>query len=141
MVFHAQSEHTINGERKDLEIQTIHKPATTSENTEAVETFPFAGVSILFSNTSATADLTEAEVQIIDTFFQSLQWDKLYTDEGADPVADLVTYGNLMQLVDFNNRWAYKGSLTTPPCTSFVYWNVLSTVYPIKAEHLELFKN
>jgi len=45
-----------------------------------------------------------------------------------------------MELVDFNNRWAYKGSLTTPPCTSFVYWNVLSTVYPIKAEHLELFK-
>ena len=45
-----------------------------------------------------------------------------------------------MELVDFNNRWAYKGSLTTPPCTSFVYWNVLSTVYPIKAEHLEQFK-
>ena len=55
-------------------------------------------------------------------------------------MADLVTYGNLMELVDFNNRWAYKGSLTTPPCTSFVYWNVLSTVYPIKAEHLEQFK-
>lgn len=46
-----------------------------------------------------------------------------------------------MELVDFNNRWAYKGSLTTPPCTSFVYWNVLSTVYPIKEEHLKLFKD
>ena len=72
VVFHDQSEHTINGERKDLEIQSIHKPSTTSDNTEAVEAFPLAGVSILFSNTSATADLTEAEVQIIDTFFQSL---------------------------------------------------------------------
>lgn len=54
-------------------------------------------------------------------------------------IADLVTYGNMMELVDFNNRWAYKGSLTTPPCTTFVYWNVLSSIYPIKKEHLDLF--
>jgi carbonic anhydrase len=44
---------------------------------------------------------------------------------------DMVTYGDLMQMVDSNNRWVYKGSVTTPPCGRFVYWNVLSTVYPI----------
>ena len=45
-----------------------------------------------------------------------------------------------MQLVDMDNRWIYKGSVTTPPCARFVYWNVLSTVYPISARHLDLFK-
>lgn len=38
------------------------------------------------------------------------------------------------------NRWVYRGSLTTPPCTETIYWNVLQKVYPIKPRHLEAFK-
>ena len=45
-----------------------------------------------------------------------------------------------MNLVDSDNRWIYKGSVTTPPCATFVYWNVLSTVYPISQKHLDQFK-
>jgi carbonic anhydrase len=73
-----------------------------------------------------------------------LKWDRLnqvkdgngnyYTD------IDMATYGDLMQMVDSNNRWVYKGSVTTPPCGRFVYWNVLSTVYPISQKHLDQFK-
>jgi len=137
-------------------MQTIHSPSNSGAvetvdnvnggSTTIITTYDVleTGVSVLFSSNpdKVTADLTEAEIQIIDTFFQSLQWDNDLTAEPVvDPVADLVTFGNLMELVDFDNRWAYKGSGTTPPCTSFVYWNVLSTVYPIKAEHVELFKN
>ena len=57
-----------------------------------------------------------------------------------DPVVDLISYGNLMELVDFDNRWAYKGSKTSPPCNNIIYQNVLSTIYPIKQEHLDAFK-
>lgn len=53
---------------------------------------------------------------------------------------DMALYGNLMQLVDNNNRWVYKGSVTTPPCATYVYWNVMSTIYPISQRHLDLFK-
>ena len=113
---------------------SIHTPS------EVKEDFLGAAVNILFSSTAekVTADLTEAEIIIIDTFFTSLQWDVL--DQTADPVVDLVSYGNLMELVDFNNRWAYKGSQTAPPCFTHYYQNVLSTVYPIKADHVALFK-
>jgi hypothetical protein len=52
----------------------------------------------------------------------------------------MVTYGNLMTMVDMKNRWIYKGSVTTPPCAGHVYWNVVRKVYPIKAKHLNLFK-
>jgi carbonic anhydrase len=27
--------------------------------------------------------------------------------------------------------------MTTPPCQAGIYWNVLSTVYPIKEDHLD----
>ena len=46
-----------------------------------------------------------------------------------------------MNLIDWNNRWVYKGSVTTPPCNTMVFWNVLATIYPIKARHLKAFKD
>merc|ERR1719272_1841410 len=41
--------------------------------------------------------------------------------------------------VDMQNRWTYRGSVTTPPCATAVYWNVLTTIYPIKEKHLNQF--
>ena len=125
-----------------MEMQTYHYPTITEGNVLA------GAIGVLFSVSDTTVELTDAEVEIIDTFFQSLQWDQVELAADADdlnpaadglanPVVDLVSYGNLMELVDMNNRWAYKGSVTTPPCSTFVYWNVLSTVYPIKQEHLD----
>jgi len=52
----------------------------------------------------------------------------------------MVLYGNLMEMVDSNNRWIYAGSVTTPPCARFVYWNVISTIYPVSQKHLAQFK-
>lgn len=50
-----------------------------------------------------------------------------------------VSYGELMMAVDMDNRWTYRGSVTTPPCKENVYWNVVRTVYPIKKKHLDQF--
>lgn len=43
-------------------------------------------------------------------------------------------------MVDTSNRWVYKGSVPNPPCSKYVYWNVIKTIYPIKQAHLDLFK-
>jgi hypothetical protein len=51
-----------------------------------------------------------------------------------------VPYGDLMNMVDTTRRWVYKGSVTTPPCDTYVYWNVLRSIYPVKQKHLDLFK-
>lgn len=74
----------------------------------------------------------------MDTFFDSLKWNDLTVDANGDHkvLVDMVNYGALMEMVDSENRWIYKGSVTTPPCGRFVYWNVLSTIYPISAKHL-----
>ena len=45
-----------------------------------------------------------------------------------------------MMMADMLNRWVYKGSMTTPSCDTFVYWNVLTRIYPIQARYLALFK-
>lgn len=74
---------------------------------------------------------------LIDNFFDSLQW-KDFTS--TKPTVDLIIFGDLMEMVDSRNRWAYKGSNTIPPCQLFVYWNVLSTIYPMKQKHLTQFK-
>jgi carbonic anhydrase len=131
--FHAGSEHTINDVRHDLEMHTVHYPDATTGD------FIAAALGIVFSVEDYTANLSWAEERIIDTFFDSLQFED-ESEANAGPIIDMVTYGNLMMMVDFNNRWVYKGSVTTPPCAGFVYWNVLSTIYPVKAEHLALFE-
>jgi len=53
----------------------------------------------------------------------------------------MINYGELIMMVDTNNRWVYKGSVTTPPCAQTVYWNVVRTVYPIKQKHLDYYIN
>jgi len=46
--------------------------------------------------------------------------------------SNIVNYGQMVDALDFNNRFTYNGTATTPPCSLIVYWNVLSKVYPIK---------
>jgi carbonic anhydrase len=120
--FHAGSEHTIDGKRYDLEMHTVHYPRETKND------FIAAAMGLMFSVNDYTADLTPGERMVIDTFFDTLRWD-ITT---SNPTVDLVAYGNMMNLANFNERWTYKGSVTTPPCATNVYWNVVSTVYPIR---------
>ena len=46
-----------------------------------------------------------------------------------------INFGDLMDVVDFENRYTYTGSLTIPPCERYVHWNVLSTIYPITEDN------
>ena len=87
----------------------------------------------MFSVENYNTDLSWSQQRLVDNFFDSLHWEST-TDEVE---VDLVTYGSLMEMVEFNKRWVYKGSVTTPACATYVYWNVLSTIYPISQKHLD----
>lgn len=126
---HAGSEHTIDGERFDLEMHTVHFPSGDAGNG-----FIASAMGLIFSVDNYDRSVTDDQISIIDNFFDSMRWDE------ANPVVSMVSYGTLMEMANFNKRWVYKGSVTTPPCATNVYWNVLSTIYPIKQKYVDLFK-
>ena len=76
---------------------------------------------------------------MIDRFFESLKFEALSRSDDPVEVSE-VNYGELMHMVATDSRYVYKGSLTTPPCTESIYWNVVTKVYPIKREHLDAFR-
>jgi hypothetical protein len=90
---------------------------------------------IIFDTDRYTVDLDEEQREIIDDFFDSMDLDR-----DDEPYVGYVPIGDLMNLVDSSNRWVYKGSLTTPPCTGNVYFNVVRNVYPISDRHLYLLR-
>jgi hypothetical protein len=96
----------------------------------------YAAVGVFFSVKDFTAEVTPEQEKVIDRFFESLNWNVTSTN----PSVAQVPYGELMMMVDTDNRWVYKGSVTTPPCDTIVYWNVLRTVYPIKEKYFNQFK-
>ena len=96
-----------------------------------------AALGIMFDTTKYTADLRPGEQAIIDNFFDSLQW----SETSMNPTVSAIPYADLVNFVDFDNRWVYQGSVTTPPCAQKVFWNQITTVYPIKQRHLDQFKN
>jgi hypothetical protein len=98
--------------------------------------FIAAAMGIMFSVNDYTPGVSEADVAIIDNFFESLEW----TNTASNPTVSKIPYGQLMMMFNMRDRWTYKGSVTTPPCAENVYWNVLSTIYPVSAKHLAQFK-
>lgn len=91
-------------------------------------------VAILFSVDNYD-EIADEDAQVFYDFFADLQ---LSVD---DPVVDTVRFGAMMNTVDFDNRWMYKGSGTAPPCNQFVLWNVIKKVYPVKQIDIDQFMN
>lgn len=111
-------------------MHTVHFPVDNIVS----DGFIASAVGLFFSVNSPSRAFEPWEVKVVDDFFDSLEW----TDTTSNPnVVSEVKYGDLMNMADMNNRWTYRGSVTTPPCAQNVYWNVLRTVYPLKQKHLD----
>ena len=129
--FHHPSEHTVNGKYYDIEMQVYHDAKEFNDTAK----IKYGAVSVFFSVKNYDLSVSTAENDTVKDFFKNLKFDDL-----GDPVVDLISFGELMNIVKFDQRWVYKGSQTQPPCDQFVYWNVIRRVLPITPEQLALFK-
>jgi carbonic anhydrase len=112
--------------RQDFELHVVH-----ANKNSAATVFSNAVIGILFSVNNYDSSITENEKLVINAFFDSLHAYDTFSGTVTSATNDFVAFGSFMEMLDLSNRWVYDGSLTTPPCTNKVYWNVLSKVYPI----------
>ena len=97
--FHQPSEHTFDGEHKDLELQIMHKDIETGQ----------IGMLVLFFDRD--------EGNFDNEFIRAL----------FDPDPDYMTskLSDILVLSSFETYWNYMGSLTVPPCTENVSWTIV----------------
>lgn len=108
---------------------------------------------IMFDRYNYDPTITKEEMEVVNKFFDGMNFKKAppatnsesgnyKTGQDLDKDGNIilakdvdVNYGDLTKLVNFKNRWTYTGSLTTPPCTVGVYFQVVDRVLPISEEH------
>lgn len=85
----------------------------------------------MFSVEQYDRAITASENQTIREFIRQI----LGTDTSTNARSiNRVALGNMMSIVELENRWVYHGSRTTPPCNPDVYWNVVNYIFPILKE-------
>lgn len=115
------SEDTTNGQHHDLEIHIVH----SNDDANTTSDFLASVTAILFD-----VNETMTTPSFADTFFQTL----INTTKSQSFDDDFLAY------IDFDHRYVYRGSLTTPPYSEYLFWTLIPQVYQIQPETLELFK-
>lgn len=120
--FHAPSEHTVDGRFFDLELHIVHHYKDEPTQLGAV-------LGIFFDR--------KAGGNKANPLLESLQFDKTIDGEGIS-VSNL-NLASFLDGVDLSAYWSYDGSLTTPPCSEGIEWNVVREVQPISDAQLRAF--
>ncbi|GMY25238.1 alpha carbonic anhydrase 1, chloroplastic [Fagus crenata] len=118
--WHSPSEHRINGEQYPTELHMVHQAADGS----------FSVVSILYKYGDPDPLLTKIKDQLSELAKEV----RAGNEEAHIPVKALETRHMKRQSRKY---YRYVGSLTTPPCTENVLWNILGKVRSISKEQVE----
>lgn len=96
--FHAKSEHTIDAQRYDFEMHSVHLP----EDGVNKDDYFGAVMGLIFDTQKYDQSITREEIDIIDAFFDSLKWNELSIDASGTQVKkkslEYVNYGQLMNI-------------------------------------------
>lgn len=120
--FHAESEHTVDGEHYPVEIHFVHRHPASGKLAVIGVFIEEGDENPFFDNIQATWPHDEGEFSATNTF---------------NP--------NVLMPAGYNNYnkahfWWYDGSLTTPPCSEIVNWMVWSTNIEASSEQIEEMK-
>ncbi len=116
--FHAQSEHTIDGNQAPLEMHLVHKAADGE----------LAVLGVMFEEGDDASVPLAPVFAAMDT-----------ADETATALAGNIDPSALLPAD--KDGWSYSGSLTTPPCSEGVRWHVYANPLPVSAAQLAEFSH
>lgn len=113
--FHTPSEHEINNKASALELHLVHRN----------EAGKLAVVGVLLNKGKANAVIEEV-------------WNNIPEVGKTNTISDrLINAANL--LPKSRSYYSYAGSLTTPPCSEGVKWNLLVEPMTVSEEQIETF--
>ncbi|KAG8091291.1 hypothetical protein GUJ93_ZPchr0011g28370 [Zizania palustris] len=120
--WHSPSEHTINGQRFPLEAHLVHG---SDDGGVTI-------IAILYKYGSPDSFYFQLKKKLAE-----LAGDKCnYGEENAQVAVGLVHMRSMQKRT--GSYFRYMGSLTTPPCTENVIWNVLGKIRHISKEQVDL---
>jgi carbonic anhydrase len=119
--FHAPSEHTINGQLAAAELHLVHEidDGSLPAGSKAV-------VGVLIQEGADNPAFTPV-------------WDNLYVATATEQTVDGEVNAAAM-LPAVQTTYRYAGSLTTPPCTENVAWNVMTEPIEMSSGQLDAFR-
>jgi len=121
MHIHAPSEHTIHGYHFDAEIHIVHLYANGT----------LGGVlGVLFDR--------EKGGKTTNPLIQEMQTPSPTAKPGSPRNINL---SNWLSSLDTSKFFAYPGSLTTPPCTEGIAWNLLMDIQPLSEAQEQWFED
>ncbi|MDH5258901.1 MAG: carbonic anhydrase family protein [Gammaproteobacteria bacterium] len=112
--FHSPSEHQIHGKHADMVAHLVHK----SDDGQ------LAVVAVLFDKGTENS-------------FLSPVWNVMPTKKGETTVHEKLKIKDL--LPSDKGYFNYSGSLTTPPCSEGVNWNILTTHVSVSSAQIDAF--
>lgn len=115
--FHGPSENTVDGKAFPLEAHLVHK---SEDGTLAV-------IGVLYKEGKENKTIGEV-------------WKNIPKEQGKEEVVEGKKISVKGVMPSDKTYYHFSGSLTTPPCTEDVSWNVLTTPVEISTQQIEEFR-
>jgi len=92
-------------------MHTVHYPKTKKGDIIG------SALGVIFDTKNYDKKVSNATILAIDNFFESLKFNLK-----TNPTVAEIPYNKLKEVLNLKDRWVYKGSLTTPPCSRYIYF-------------------
>lgn len=114
--FHSPSEHTVSSKYSPMEMHLVHKNVDGS----------IAVLAVMFKIGQHNPTIAKL-------------WGHVPSEIGKEFSIDTVTFDPKSLIPKSKTHYKYHGSLTTPPCTEGVVWNVFNTPVEMSEAQLKAF--
>mmetsp|Transcript_11266 Transcript_11266/g.18961 ORF Transcript_11266/g.18961 Transcript_11266/m.18961 type:complete len:119 (-) Transcript_11266:197-553(-) len=71
---------------------------------------------------------------------ESIKFSKFHSTAEEEQTELVIDLQDLLSRVNFENRWLYKGSFTTPPATEGVLFNIIDDIQYVSQSTVDMYR-